>query len=406
MVQGGRLAGQPRPTGRSRPRAAPGPGAAPRDVLQVEPDPVQVMLRPRIESTSTSAGSSSGQTSGWRAFHRSRPSSASALVLARAISISGLVDLRRPVGLGGRPRAGGTGPGGTRRRHCRPRRRRCPAAPAASTAGRAASSPVLLLVVRRPRRVRQPGRLVARGQLEQRRRATRRPRPCPPTGRRADAKRAGTVSIVNAAGSHARHLVPGQRRRHARVRQRPDRVGGRDGAVLGVLVVVDEDPVPLLLPPLRRGQVGSAPLDLPRHRHRRPAHVGERPAGRDPRVDVHAARPRRLRPPGQPEVGQHRPGHQRDGRLICGHSTPGTGSRSTRSSSGWSRSRREHRVRVEVDAAEVDHPGQPGRVPQHHLVGGPAGREPQLGGLDPVRARTTARASGRTAPPPPRSRTA
>jgi hypothetical protein len=34
-------------------------------------------------------------------------------------------------------------------------------------------------------------------------------------------------------------------------------------------------------------------------------------------------------------------------------------------------------VRVEVDAAEVDHPGKASGVPQHHLVGGSPGREPQ-----------------------------
>src|SRR6185437_811085 len=60
----------------------------------------QLVNRPRIWSTSTSRGSSSGQTSACRAFQLSSPSAASALDLARAISISGLVDLRRPVGLG------------------------------------------------------------------------------------------------------------------------------------------------------------------------------------------------------------------------------------------------------------------------------------------------------------------
>src|SRR6202012_5402659 len=47
-----------------------------------------------------------GQTVGWRSFHRSSPAMASSLVWARAISISGLVDLRRPVGFGARFRPG------------------------------------------------------------------------------------------------------------------------------------------------------------------------------------------------------------------------------------------------------------------------------------------------------------
>jgi hypothetical protein len=44
----------------------------------------------------------------------------------------------------------------------------------------------------------------------------------------------------------------------------------------------------------------------------------------------------------------------------------------------------EHRVRVEVDATEVDHPGQRGRVADHDLLGGTAGGVLELGHLDPV----------------------
>ena len=59
---------------------------------------VHVRKRPRIASTSTSAGSRCAAASGWRAFQRSRPASASSLARARPISISGLVLVRRPVG--------------------------------------------------------------------------------------------------------------------------------------------------------------------------------------------------------------------------------------------------------------------------------------------------------------------
>src|SRR4029079_19054929 len=43
------------------------------------------------------------------------------------------------------------------------------------------------------------------------------------------------------------------------------------------------------------------------------------------------------------------------------------------------------RGRVEIDAAEVHHPGEPGRLVEDNLVGGPAGGERQLGRPEPVR---------------------
>lgn len=67
---------------------------------------VQVVERPRIESTSTSAGSKRSAASGQRAFQRSRPASASSLCAARAISMTGMVLRRRPVGVGRVPVSG------------------------------------------------------------------------------------------------------------------------------------------------------------------------------------------------------------------------------------------------------------------------------------------------------------
>ena len=43
-----------------------------------------------------------------------------------------------------------------------------------------------------------------------------------------------------------------------------------------------------------------------------------------------------------------------------------------------------HRVRVQIDAAQVHDPEKLRRVPSHDLPGGAAGRETQLDGLDPV----------------------
>ena len=47
-------------------------------------------------------------------------------------------------------------------------------------------------------------------------------------------------------------LIPREWRRHARVGPGPHRIGGGDRPILRVLVVVEEDAVALLLPPLAR----------------------------------------------------------------------------------------------------------------------------------------------------------
>jgi hypothetical protein len=75
--------------------------------------------------------------------------------------------------------------------------------------------------------------------------------------------------------------------------------------------------VALLLPPPARGEVGDAALDLAGERERGPADLGVIPARFDADVDVDALRARGLRVAAQ-----------------------AVGSRSTRSSSGWSRSAR------------------------------------------------------------------
>ena len=93
----------------------------------------------------------------------------------------------------------------------------------------------------------------------------------------------------------------------------------------------------LLLPPLRRRDLRRPPLDVAGQRERRAPDLGECPARLDPDVDVDAARARCLRPADQADRLERLPGDQRDV-ADCDHGTPGTGSRSTRSSSGWSRS--------------------------------------------------------------------
>ena len=46
-----------------------------------------------------------------------------------------------------------------------------------------------------------------------------------------------------------------------------------------------------------------------------------------------------------------------------------------------------HRVRVQLEARQVGHPDERGRLARHHLLGRAAGRKAQLDHLDPRRAR-------------------
>ena len=148
--------------------------AAPGTCSRLTRTRVQVDERPRIESTSTSAASSCAAASGWRAFQRSSPASASSFFAARPISMSGFVDTRRPA----RPR-----PLAPRRLHARRLAR-------------------LLGVVRRPRRVAQALRLLPGRELEQR--LERAGLLVDPACRSPiAAKRAGIVRSVNSSGRHS-----------------------------------------------------------------------------------------------------------------------------------------------------------------------------------------------------------
>jgi hypothetical protein len=119
----------------------------------------------------------------------------------------------------------------------------------------------------------------------------------------SQAKRSGTVSMVNASGwqSATSSQASGVETR-ASV-GRTEYAGPPSGP--GVLVVVHEHAVPFFLPPLRGGQVWCPAFHLPGQGHRGPADLGEVPAALDPGVDVEAARAGCLGPAGQPEVGQH-----------------------------------------------------------------------------------------------------
>ena len=192
-------------------------------------------------------------------------------------------------------------------------------------------------------------------------------------------------------------LVPPQRRRHPRVRRGPHRVGRRDRAVFGVLVEVDEHPFAFLLPPAAGGQLGRASLHLARDGLRGQPHLAKRPVRSDARVDVEAARPGRLRPRGQPVVLEHLAGHQRDvDDLPPGH--PGHRVEVDAQFVGMVEVVGEHRMRVEVDAAQVDRPGQAGRVMDDGLFGRGAATRSAVRRRRPSRAASPARASGRRPP--------
>src|SRR5919205_984136 len=97
-------------------------------------------------------------------------------------------------------------------------------------------------------------------------------------------------------GRDVGELVPGDRCRDRRTRPGPDAVGRGNRAIAGVLVVVDEDALAaLLLPPAGRDLAWHAPFELTPECDRRTTHFRERPAARDPNVDVDTSASRGLR---------------------------------------------------------------------------------------------------------------
>src|SRR5690606_28458033 len=75
--------------------------------------------------------------------------------------------------------------------------------------------------------------------------------------------------------------------------------------VARVLVVVEEDAVALFLPPLARGDLRRAALDLAGEREGGASDLIERPSRGDADPDVDAARSARLRPADEPHVVEH-----------------------------------------------------------------------------------------------------
>ena len=138
----------------------------------------------------------------------------------------------------------------------------------------------------------------------------------------------------------------------------------------------------LLLPPLAGRQVRLAPLDLASERHGGTPDLGEGPPPLDPAVDVEAAGPRCLRPADEADIFEDLPGRKGD---LADLLPPHTGHRVQVHAQlvRMIEIIRPDRMRVEVDAAEVDDPGKGGVVAHNDLVGCPTRREPQLDGVDP-----------------------
>ena len=132
----------------------------------------------------------------------------------------------------------------------------------------------------------------------------------------------------------------------------------------------------LFLPPLRGGDRGRSPLDVASQGEGRPADLRIRPARLDPDVDVDPARARGLWPPDQPDRLQ---------RFACHHRHVAD----LRPGNAWDRIEVDSeligtvevlgsdRMRVEIDAAEIDDPGQARGLVDDDLVGGPTRGERQ-----------------------------
>jgi len=152
-----------------------------------------------------------------------------------------------------------------------------------------------------------------------------------------------------------------------------------------VLVVVEEHALALLLPPLRRRDLGRALLDLARQRERGASHLGERPARLDPRPHVRAARSAGLRPADEVDLVEHLLGDARDLDDLrprhAGHRIE-IDAELVRTIHVLAA----HRVRVEIDAAEVDDVDERRAVVDADLVGVATGRKSKRRDVEPRRA--------------------
>src|SRR5262249_58967316 len=93
-------------------------------------------------------------------------------------------------------------------------------------------------------------------------------------------------------GSAARPLLPARGSRRTGIRRRPDRIGGGDRPVAGVLAVVDEDALAVGHLPRRRSHalVADPPLDLLGNSLGETPHLWERQLGPNRAQNVESRR--------------------------------------------------------------------------------------------------------------------
>ncbi len=142
--------------------------------------------------------------------------------------------------------------------------------------------------------------------------------------------------------------------------------------------------MPLLLPPPAGGEGWGALLNVAGKGEGGPADFREGPAALDPHVHVDPPIAGRLRPADEAGVGErlaHDERHAPD--VVPGDARYGV--EVDPQLVGVVQVVGPYRVRVEVEAAEVGHPGQAGRVVDHDLVGRPARGEGELDRAEPVR---------------------
>ncbi len=200
------------------------------------------------------------------------------------------------------------------------------------------------------------------------------------------AKRAGIVASVKSAGlqsSISSHDSGAETRASGR---RPHRIRCRNGAILGVLVVVEKDAVPLFLPPLARGDRWCAALDFAREGQRRATHLDRTSSvARSARRRGCLASPRSSasrRGPG-PERRAHDTRHLRHLRPLDARHRIQIDTQLV-----WMiEIFRADRMRMQLEAGEVRHPGEGRGISRHHLVCGAAGGKRQRDHVDPWRTR-------------------
>ena len=231
-----------------------------------------------------------------------------------------------------------------------------------------------------------PGRLVLRRTAPAAARATRPPRRCRPHGSPIPREPLRHGRDRERRRVAARHLVPGERRRHARVRRRagpstPRRRCGpsRSGCSRGT----------------RRGAPPSTTCwwRCPARgvRPRGPARrAARRTSGNVHRGSIRAytwnpREPEVFGQPVSPKSVEHLARRPARRRRICSHADAGDRVEVDAQLVGMIEVVGAHGVRVQVDAAEVDDPRELRRVAHDDLVRGPARRERQLDRLDPLR---------------------